>query len=796
MKNASLLFLFLLAFPGYAQKTISGYVLDAATEEAIAGAVVYNPGQKAGVVTNRSGFFSIQVPRVPATIICSYLGYATDTLRITSARDTSVVVRLAQVAKELKEVAVRGQIPLAERELGLVSLPIQQLKVVPTLLGEADVLKAIALTPGISSTVEGTAGVTVRGGTPDQNLILLDDAVVYNVSHLFGFVSLFHPDALQKVDVYKGGFPARYGGRLSSVIDLTMREGNYRERQSQLSVGLIGSQFLWEGPLSRKNTDSEQPSRTSFMVAARSSYLSLILLPVYAAYKWGSLRNYSNYWFYDLNGKINHRFRNGGQLSWSIYNGYDFWNSQEKASAVSQRSRLGLDWGNTTSTLLYKKALGAKWFSTSSLTYTRYHYQVSFDSYAEGGRQPSTYYRNNSGLQDWSLRTRWEYYASPGLTVRTGVEAIGHLYRTARIKTNYLAQETPVAGTPVTGTPLTPETALYLEAEVRPRSWLKVNAGARWATFFPARATYTFLEPRASLLLILPEDYAFKLGYTRMNQFTHLLTSNGLAGAVNDVWVPSTATLPPQNAHQWSGGVTKDISALNLELTVEGYYKRLHNLIDYQTGQSLMNVTDGNWERVVTRNGIGEVYGYELFAHRRAGKWSGWLGYTLSWNRRRFESINRGNWYPGPYDRRHYINLVVNHEATRGGGFSASWQYHSGQPITMPAAVIPNLEYPNSVPNEVIGDRNNARMPAFHRLDVSYRLAHPTRRAREKTVTLGVINLYAQKNPFILTYTQGLIQEPHSGDPRVPQPIVGINNRVLQISPIRFLPFVSLSWKY
>ncbi|WP_187264543.1 TonB-dependent receptor [Pontibacter beigongshangensis] len=408
--------------------TVSGYVTDKATGETLIGATVQAPASRSGVVSNQYGFYSLTLPAGETTLQVSYIGYQSQTLSLHLQRDTTLALPLTAASTTMNAVTVTapGQQQLAPA--GLLSMPVERLQRVPTLLGEPDLIKALALTPGVTTGNEGTTGLLVRGGTQDQNLILLDEATVYNAAHLFGFVSIFNSDALKKVDMYKGGFPARFGGRLSSVLDITMKEGNNQELKGEASIGLISSRFNLEGPIGS--------DRTSFMFSGRASYLSLLLLPRYFDFKRKSTASYYNYHLYDLNGKVNHQFKDGSRLFLSIYNGTDFWNAQEKNS--DELTKLQLGWGNTTATARYSRVLHPKLFYRSVLTHSQYRYHLTGENRfqeSESNQITSTY-ATQSTVRDWTWRNGIDYFPGANHQVKLGSEITNHVFQPGAIRTN------------------------------------------------------------------------------------------------------------------------------------------------------------------------------------------------------------------------------------------------------------------------------------------------------------------------------------------------------------------------
>ncbi|MBD0256017.1 MAG: TonB-dependent receptor [Cytophagales bacterium] len=773
-----LLFLVPASLPA---QTVSGYVTDSTSGEALVGAALHETGSQRGTVSNKYGFYSLSLPGTGGQLTVSYLGYRTATFRLQAGRDTVLHVKLAGAAQALPEVTVTDKLGQQEAPLGLLNLPVERLKSVPVLFGEPDLIKALALTPGVSIGLEGTSGLLVRGGTQDQNLILLDEATVYNVSHLFGLVSAINPDAIKNVDLYKAGFPARYGGRLSSVLDITMKEGNNQARKGQWSIGLVSSRFLREGPLTKKLRN-----RTSYLFSARAFYLGLFTLPSYIAYKAGG-GPFVTYWMYDANLKINHKFRDGGQLFLSFYRGNDFYRAGEGDD--KQRSEFGLAWGNTTATARYVRPLSSKLFFRSVLTRSGYQYGIDIAGFT---RQDDKMVRDNSfysrpGIRDWTVKTGLDYFPAPNHQVRVGLEGTNHRYQPANIRTSYPVEPDQLAriNAPIRAN----EGAVFAEDEVRVTSWLRTNLGVRGTLFNVEGKSYAFVEPRVTANVRLPRSFALKGAYSQMRQPIHLLVNSGL-GLPNDIWVPATRQVPPQYSRQFSFGVTKTLPNQYLELSLEAYHKEMRGLIDYKDGVNYLTNFNETWQETVEKDGTGRAYGLEVFVNKTKGRLNGWLAYTLAWNNRRFSTINGGNPYPAAFDRRHNVALTGTFEITPRVHVAANWVYQSGAPVTVPVAVREDFE--TGFPVFIYRERNNYRMPAYHRFDVTFNFTHTTRRERIATWSVGVYNLYNRANPFYMDVRRLVIPE----NPGVPRSrYLGVNNTLRVGSFLPILPFISYTKK-
>ncbi len=783
MKKLTALFIFFLIYSNTPAQTISGYITDSKTGEALIGATIYETNSHTGAVTNRYGFYSLSFATDNPRIIVSFIGYQPDTAGFAISKDTILNIRLEPASQTLKEIQVTGKATQQETSLGLVNIPIERLKSISLVMGEPDILKALALSTGVSIVNEGTSILLVRGGTADQNLILLDEATVYNLSHLFGLVSVLNPDAIKNVDLYKAGFPARFGGRLSSVLDITMKEGNNQQKKGEWSIGLLSSRFNLEGPLSNK-----LKGRTSYMFSGRAFYLGLFTLPSYIAYSLRKEERFATYWMYDANFKVNHRLKNGDQLFLSFYNGNDYYKAGEGQN--DQRSTFGLSWGNLTASTRYIRPVSSKLFFKSVLAYTRYWYGTKLENYfiADGKEIRDNFLYSIPSIRDWTLKTSVDYFPSTNHQIKAGLEGILHRYRPSAIETSFPVDPDTLRkiNTPVPAT----EIAFFAEDEMRLRSWLKANIGFRGAFFGIQNTMYFSPEPRLTVNVLLPHNFALKGAYSQMRQFIHLLVNNGL-GLPNDIWVPATRQVPPQFSRQVALGITKSLPNRNLELSLEAYHKTMTHLIDYKDGVNYLT-NFRPWEETVEKDGKGESYGLELFINRTQGRFTGWLAYTLAWNIRQFAAINEGNPYAAPFDRRHNLNLTGSYRISSGVSVSANWIFQSGSPVTVPVAVRQDYESEDGFPILIYKERNNFRMPAYHRLDVAFAFRHTTHKGKQATWTVGVYNMYNRINPFYVDIQRWSVYANASPS----SPTIGYDNRLRMGGFLPVLPYLTYSKKF
>ncbi|MCB9282898.1 MAG: TonB-dependent receptor plug domain-containing protein [Lewinellaceae bacterium] len=747
--------LILLAFsPLAAQKaTISGYIEDADSGEELISATVFDAHSGSGAVANVYGFYSLTLA-VGDTLALevSYIGYAPKRYAFILRGDTTLNVRLS-ASVELETVEVTGsKIEKIEQsvQMSKVEVPVEMIKKMPALLGEVDVLKAIQLLPGVQSGGEGQNGLYVRGGSPDQNLILLDGVPVYNVSHLLGFFSVFNADAIKNVTLTKGGFPARYGGRLSSVIEINMKEGNDREYHGQGSVGLIASRLTLEGPIAK--------DRASFMVSGRRTYVDLLMRPIIAAAQPEGISFKPKLYFYDLNAKVNYKINDKHRLFLSSYMGSDIFYFKSKEDFEGDdyfATENGVDWGNITTALRWNYQINNRLFANTTLTYSQFAFDFSaaFESRIEG--QKETFgARYDSGIHDWAGKVDFDYIPNPNHYLRFGGGATHHTYNPGvtqlEVGFNELQLDTIVGSEKISSI----EYALYAEDDLR---WgaLRANIGLHAAAFQvlgDEPEQYFSLQPRINLRYLLPGDVALKGSFATMTQFINLLTNESLS-LPTDLWVPSTKRILPQRSWQAALGGAKTFGE-GYEVSLEAYYKQMKNVLSYREGAEFLGL-ENDWQDKVTQ-GDGEAYGLEFFIQKKQGKTTGWIGYTLAWNWRQFDDINGGRRYPFKYDRRHDVEIVLSHQLTKNISISGTWVYGTGNAITLPLYRYVTLisekygsgsEFAYLREVEAIGDKNSFRMKPYHRLDLGIEF-FKQKKKWSRTWVISVYNVYNRKNPY------------------------------------------------
>ncbi len=718
---------------------------DAQTGESLIGATIFDLKSKSGTVTNIYGFFSLTLPSDSVVLRASFVGYQVKENALQLATDLDLDFSL-ESGELLDEVVVTAEeaIELLP-QMSTVTVPMEQLKKVPVLLGETDILKTIQLLPGIQGGNEGSSGVYVRGGGPDQNLILIDGVPVYNANHLFGFFSVFNADAINNVSVVKGGFPARYGGRLSSVIDISMKEGNNQKISGKGSIGLISSKFTLEGPIKNENT--------SFIVSARRTYIDLLTRPIVKASSDGDV--VAGYFFEDFNAKINHRFSRKDRLYLSFYGGKDKFYFRDKYASVQINNDVieetedegGLKWGNLIGAVRWNHLYSPKLFSNVTATFSRYRFDVfsNFKQVTVGEPTEEERIRYLSGIEDMAVKVDFDYLPTADHNIKFGASVINHAFRPGvfSYKSEVEADTTFGARTIKAN-----ELSAYVEDDFQIGNKLRLNAGLHGSLFSVRDKTFLSLQPRLSARYLVGQDISLKASYAQMRQFIHLLSNSGV-GLPTDLWVPATDLVKPQESWQVAVGVAKSFNGF--ELSLESYYKEMDNLIEYLDGASFFN-TDDDWEEKVAA-GSGTSYGTEFLIQKKTGRLTGWVGYTWSKTTRQFEDLNFGEEYPYKYDRRHDLSVVSVYQINDQVSISGTWVYGTGNAVSLPESQFQNF---NPTSNgffsqglEYYPSRNNYRMRDYHRLDVGISMSKQKKRG-VRTWSLGAYNLYSRRNPFYI----------------------------------------------
>jgi hypothetical protein len=778
------------------QITLSGYISDAATGERLIGVNLTEMRQQSGASTNTYGFFSLRLPEGPAQIVVSYIGYEPDTLNSYFQQDSSLHIQLRPNLYQLQEVTVSGaREKLRSPEMSTISLRPREIKNLPALMGETDVLKAIQLMPGVQPGQEGFSDLNVRGGGPDQNLMLLDGVTVYNSSHLLGFISIYDANAIKRVNLTKGGFPARYGGRLSSIIDVQLKEGNNQRLTGEGSVGLISSKVLIEGPI--------KSDRTSFLISARRTYFDVLAVMAQAM----GGQDISSYNFHDAVLKINHTFSKRDRLYLSLYGGRDkfFTNyTYRPRFDTEQKESFRLRWGNATAALRWNHLFSDRLFSNLALTFSNYNFRVGAESESSGNQEGviSSQVGYSSLVRDYGLKLDFDYFASSRHALKFGVNAVLHQFKPNAISYSMTGGESVQDSTFFDARIPATEGFVYLEDEVKLNDQLKANLGMHFSLFHVRNTTYTSAQPRLSLSHLLGSRAALKASFATMTQFIHLL-SNASVGMPTDIWVPATDRIRPQQSWQAALAYQQELSS-KIDLSIEGYYKDMRHVVEFSQGTDFLKdgpetnfllETNVDWESRIT-SGRGWAYGTEVLLRKNAGLVDGWLGYTLSWSNRQFEALNQGRPFPYLYDRRHNVSVVGNYKLRDNIRLGGVFVFSSGMNTTLPeASYLPYEEGPrdphSSYHTQVIdylGERNNYRLPAYHRLDLSIGFLKMKKRG-EREWNISVYNAYNRRNTYFV-YVGGSRTNTSPGTSSTQ------SRQLFQVSLFTIIPSVSYRFKF
>lgn len=724
--------LLIVAYTTKAQEesyTVSGYVQKKGSGEKLIGANILEKQSQNGTTTNEYGYFSLQIPEQQAVLRISYVGHRTifDTLNLDG--DKEVTYKM-DTGINLDGVTVTAEKSIQEEsQMSKIEMQMDQVESMPKLMGETDVMRTTKLMPGVQSGTESTSGLMVRGGSPNQNLILLDGVPLYHASHLGGFFSVFNDDAVKSMEVIKGGFPARYGNRLSSVVDIRMKDGNMNQLQGEGSVGLLSSKLMLEGPIVE--------DKTSFMISGRRSYFDLLMdLFDINIRDEGSAR----YHFYDINAKVNHTFSDEDRIYLSFYNGDD---------KVSLDNDFGKDgkvrntnaWGNLMGSIRWNHVFNQDLFANFTANYTRYRLKSDIEQTSEGGVRRQNY---ESNVKDWFLKGDFDWNAGKNHDVRFGAKATYHTFTPGVVEleseTEFSNLDTTFGADQVSNYQFN----AYIQDKMDITSKLKANIGLHSSIFTLENDAYYSLQPRLSARYLINDQSSVKASYASMRQYVHVL-SNSSASLPTDLWVPSTDEVPPQQSRQIATGYSRTLFDGNYEMNVEGYYKTFDNLITMKPGADFFTST-ANWEENIAKNGEGKSYGAEFRFEKKTGRLTGWVSYTLSKATRQYDNLNNGEAYPYRYDRRHDFSIVGTYNINEKFSLSMNWVYGTGDAITLPFG-----HYRSQVgaDNEVrvYNERNGYRMRAYHRLDASFSYENNTDWG-SSTWSLSFYNAYNRQNPF------------------------------------------------
>jgi hypothetical protein len=754
MKKYFFIFLFVLgALNGFAQNkyTISGYIKDSLNGETLIGAAISVQGQTKGISSNLYGFYSITLDEGKYILICTFVGYRIKAVSIDLRADTKInfdVLPKAYLAEEVVVSSKKRDANVKNAQMGKFTLPIEQIKSIPAFLGEVDLLKTIQFLPGVRNAGEGSAGIYVRGGGPDQNLILLDDAPVYNTGHLFGFFSIFNADAIKNVTLIKGGMPAQYGGRLSSVLDVSMKEGNNQKFQVDAGIGVIASRLSIQGPL-KKN-------KSSFIISGRRTYIDAIAKPFI---KSTSQFKGSGYYFYDLNAKVNYIFSDKDRLYLSGYFGRDVFDYVNNKQSL----KFNIPWGNSTGTLRWNHVFNNKLFGNTTAVYNDYNFTFN-------AIQNDFELKLASGIRDISLKQDFDLYPYTGHKLKFGGIYTYHKFTPSVISGK---QDSTVFKPNNAQIKYAHEAAVYLQDDWEINEKLKIHAGIRYSWFQQtgpykiyqtddngnrtdstvfgsgkAVRNYGGLEPRFTIRYALNDETSIKGSVTRNLQYIHLVSNAGTT-LPTDIWVPSTYKVKPQISWLYALGLFKNFKDNMYETSVELYYKQMQNQIEYKEGYTPNSLDD-------TENsfafGKGWSYGAEFFINKTKGRLTGWIGYTLSWTWRKFPDLNFGEKYPAKYDRRNDMSVVAIYELSKKWKLSASFVFGTGNSATLPQ----RFYIVGGILTQEYSRINEYRLPSYHRLDFAA-IMTPKKNIKRKWKSewvFSVYNAYNRKNPYFVYFDQ------------------------------------------
>lgn len=777
------LFFCLFTLQTYSQTKfkISGYVRDSASRETLIGATLQIVETGKYVSTNQYGYFSINVLAGNLTVTASSIGYIPQ--KISYKVDSNLVVDIflssnSTLSREIIISATKKDANVKNAQMGQIDLSMGKIKSLPVLFGEVDPLKTLQLFPGITNAGEGNSGIYVRGGGPDQNLLLLDDAVVYNSGHLFGFFSIFNGDAIKNISIIKGGMPAQYGGRLSSVLDIAMKDGNMKKFQGEGGIGSIAARFSLQGPIKK--------DKSSFILSGRRTYIDALAKPFI---KKGSQFDGSGYYFYDLNAKFNYRFSAKDRVYLSGYFGrdvFDFVNNKRQFD-------VNIPWGNSTITARWNHVFQRNLFVNTTLLYNDYNFSF-------GARQKYFDFNLKSGIRDFSYKSDFDFFASDDHRIKFGLQATRHIFTPSIVSGK---QDSAIFKNDLAQKKYSNELSAYVQDDWDISNNVKVNYGLRWSGFqqigpyknytsdnfgnkldsivYKSNETVKFyngLEPRTTVRLSLNETTSLKGSVSRNLQYIHLVSNAGTT-LPTDIWVPSTLRVKPQISWQYATGFFKNFNNNTFETSIELYYKSMQNQIEYKEGYTPSS-KDTEEEFVF---GKGWSYGAEFFVNKAKGRFTGWIGYTLAWTWRKFPEINSGNVYPAKYDRRHDLSVVGMYDLNKKWKLSTVFVYATGNATTLPEKFF----IVEGVLSQQFSNINKYRLAPYHRLDLSATYTPTPKKVKKITGSwvFSVYNAYSRKNPYFYYFDQ--TGSPYAGTLQV---------QAKQVSLFPAIPSITYNFKF
>jgi len=772
-----LLSLFTLTCFSQNSYTISGYVQDNESGENLIGVSIYDKATFKGTSTNQYGFYSLTLNEGEYEILYSFIGYKTISKNINLNKDVRLNISLNSDAILTEEVIVTGERldkNVSSSDMSQAKIAVSNIKQIPVILGEVDILKAAQLLPGIQSGGEGNSGLYVRGGGPDQNLILLDEAVVYNAAHLFGFFSVFNADAIKDINIIKGGMPAEYGGRLSSVLDITMKDGNNKKYQADGGIGLLSSRLTLQGPV--------QKNKSSFIVSGRRTYIDVLSDPFIGE---ENAFNGSGYYFYDLTTKINYRLSDKDRIYLSGYFGRDVFNFANSKNGFG----IQIPWGNATTSLRWNHLFNDKLFMNTSLIFSDYRFEFNL-------AQQEFELKIFSGINDWNTKVDFLYQPNQRHTIKFGINYTYHEFTpgNATGKSGEVVFEPEEIFRQYSN-----EGALYFSDDFEISDVLKVHAGLRYSSFqhsgyisfrdyikndfTGSDDNYRHIEPRLSFRYKLSTSSSIKGAYTQNYQYIHLASTSSVS-LPTDLWVPSSKAIEPKFADQFALGYFKNLNDNMYETSIEAYYKEMTNLIEYKEGVLPEDNTNSNSDDAFTF-GDGDSYGLEFLVKKNKGKTTGWIGYTWSKTTRFFDEVNNGNAFPAKYDRRHDLSITATHKYSKKWTFSGVFVYATGNSITLPTEryVIGENIYTEFT------SRNGFRIDPYHRLDIGATYTPTKKRKYQSSWNFSIYNLYSRKNPYFIYFA---LEAPEGVDGSLVEG--NLTPKAYQVSIFPILP--SVTWNF
>ena len=737
--------------------TISGFVRSSASNENLVSSAVFEPNTGKGTYTNGYGFYSLSLPNPgdSVEIVYRYLGYEPRVISLHLDQDTTINMSLTPIEYQAKAVKITDEEKYRlQKNVQMSSFRLYpgEVENMPAVLGEPNLIRSLQMMPGVQRGTTAANGMYVRGGGPDQNLVLLDDAVIYNTTHMFNIVSVFNTDAIKSVEMIKGGFPARYGGRLSSVLDLRMKEGNMKDFEVTGAITPVAPRLTIEGPIVK--------DKASFILSGRRTFLDLLFNPIIGSDSDDDVRISQDGAFYDFSGKINTVLGDFDRLYLSTYGSGDGFSSlistRNQFSPDSTYNTLALNMKSTnnTATFRWNHIFNQKLFLNTTLVYSKFNFNISLEDQTLSTQSADSAFgtffnRFESSIRDYSTRLDFDYHPNIRHKIRFGAYTTFHQFTPGVTQFQVINPNEEVDSLFSSETTASQEFATYIEDEIHFTDNFATNTGVHFAMYGVNGKSYFSLQPRISMRYRFEEDFAIKAAFSNSRQYVHLL-SNSRFGLPFNLWVPATDSVPPMNANQLSVGVVKSFGKEAYTISAEVYYKLMDNLIEYKEGSNFLD-SRIDWQNKIDRDGKGTSYGLELLLEKRSGRTTGLIGYTLSFTNRQFSTVNLGEQYPYTYDRRHDVSLYLKHNLNKHVYLSGTWVFATGNALTFPTSTYINNNYPNpnGQPVYYYPGRNQFRMPSYHRMDVGIDFYKKLKRG-EQHWNFSIANVYAKKNAIFI----------------------------------------------